>query len=43
MKKILVLSRCLVGWVEKWRDRKLFYLIKEKSERMENVAYIKLL
>ena len=31
---------CLVGGVEKWEDKKLFCLIGEKKERMENVVYI---
>ena len=31
---------CLVGWVEKWKDEKLFCLVGEKKGRMENVIYI---
>ena len=31
---------CLVGGVEKWEGGKLFCLIGEKKERMENVIYI---
>ena len=34
---------CLVGMMKKWRDRKLFYLVEEKSEKIENVVYINLL
>ena len=30
----------LVGGVEKWKSRKLFCLVKEKSERIENVVDI---
>ena len=26
---------CLFGGLEKWRDRKLFYLVENKSGRME--------
>ena len=33
----------LVGMMKKWRDGKLFYLVEEKSEKIENVAYINLL
>ena len=33
---------CLVERVEKWRDGKLFYLAKKKSERIENKVCIKL-
>ena len=39
--KYLVFPRvCLVGGVEKWEGRKLFYLVEKKSERIENVVYI---
>ena len=31
---------CLVGGVEKWKGGKLFYLVEEKSGRMENVVYM---
>ena len=31
---------CLVGGVEKWDDGKLFCLVGEKNERMENVIYV---
>ena len=31
---------CLVRGVEKWEDGKLFYLVREKSGRMENVVYM---
>ena len=31
---------CLVGRMEKWEGGKLFYLVEEKNERMENVVYI---
>ena len=31
---------CLVGGVEKWAGGKLFYLVGEKKERMENVDHI---
>ena len=31
---------CLVGRMEKWEGGKLFYLVKEKNGRMENVVYI---
>ena len=30
----------LVGGVEKWEGRKLFYLVGEKNGRMKNVVYI---
>ena len=30
----------LVGGVEKWKDGKLFCLVGEKNERMENIVYI---
>ena len=40
-RKVLVFSHvCLVGGVEKWEGRKLFYLVGEKSVRMENVVYM---
>ena len=40
-RKILVFSHMyLVGWVEKWEGRKLFCLVGEKSERIENLIYI---
>ena len=40
-KKYLVFPLvCLVGRVEKWEGGKLFYLVGEKKERMENVIYI---
>ena len=43
-KKYLVFSRmCLVGRIKKRRDEKLFYLIKKKSESIENKVCIKLL
>ena len=29
--------------MKKWRDGKLFYLVEEKSEKIENVVYINLL
>ena len=36
-KKDLVFSHvCLVGGVEKWEGGKLFYLVGEKSGRVEN-------
>ena len=31
---------CLVGGVEKWEGGKLFCLVGEKNERIENVVYI---
>ena len=31
---------CLVGGVKKWEGGKLFYLVREKNGRMENVFYI---
>ena len=34
---------CLVWGVEKWRDRKLIYLVEKKSEKIENKVSIKLL
>ena len=34
---------CLVGGMKKWNDEKLFCLVNEKSERIENVVYINLL
>ena len=40
-RKYLVFSHvCLVGGVEKWKGGKLFCLIREKKERMENIIYI---
>ena len=33
---------CLVGMMEKWRDRKIFCLVKKKSERIENMVCINL-
>ena len=40
-RKYLVFSRvCLVGGMKKWEDEKLFYLVKKKSGRIENVIYI---
>ena len=33
---------CLVGRVKKWRDGKLFYLVKIKNERMKNKVDINL-
>ena len=40
-KKYLVFSHVrLVGRVEKWESGKLFYLIREKKGRMENIIYI---
>ena len=40
-RKYLVFSRvCLVGEIKKWEGGKLFYLVKKKSERIENVVYI---
>ena len=39
--KYLVFSlMCLVGGVEKWEGGKLFCLVGEKKEMMENVIYI---
>ena len=39
--KYLVFPRvCLVGGMEKWKDEKLFYLVKKKSEKIEKVVYI---
>ena len=35
-------SVCLVGGIEKWRDKKLFCLVEEKSERIEKVIYTKI-
>ena len=34
---------CFVGVMEKWRDKKLFYLVKKKNERIKNVVCINLL
>ena len=34
---------CLVREMEMWRDEKLFYLIKEKSNMIENKICINLL
>ena len=34
---------CLVGGMKKWNDGKLFCLVNEKSERIENVVYVNLL
>ena len=40
-RKVLVFPyMCLVGRVEKWKGGKLFYLVREKSGRMENVVYM---
>ena len=40
-RKDLVFSHvCLVGMVKKWEGGKLFYLVREKNWRMENVVYI---
>ena len=33
---------CLVGGMKKWNDGKLFCLVNEKSERIENVVYVNL-
>ena len=33
----------LVGRIEKWKDRKLLYLVEKKSERIKNITYINLL
>ena len=33
---------CLVRRVKKWRDEKLFYLVKKKNKRIENRVYINL-
>ena len=33
----------LVENVKKWRDEKLNYLVKKKSEGIENIVHIKLL
>ena len=39
--KYLVFPRvCLVGEMEKWEDGKLFYLVGEKKEMIENIIYI---
>ena len=40
-RKNLIFPRVyLVGGVEKQEDEKLFYLVENKSERIENVVYI---
>ena len=40
-RKDLVFPRmCLVGGVEKWNGGKVFCLIEEKNESIENVVYI---
>ena len=40
-KKNLVFPRVyLVGGVKKWEGEKLFCLVENKSERIENVVYI---
>ena len=39
-KYLVFLLVCLVGGVEKWEGGKLFCLVGEKKERMENVIYI---
>ena len=40
-RNVLIFSHvCLVGGVEKWEGRKLFYFVGEKSGRMKNVVYI---
>ena len=40
-RKYLVFPRvCLVGRMEKWEGRKLFYLVEKKSEMIENIVYI---
>ena len=31
---------CLVGEMEKCKDEKLFYLVGEKKEMMENIIYV---
>ena len=42
-RKDLVFSHvCLVDRVEKWRDGKLFCLVENKSERIENKVCINL-
>ena len=33
---------CLVGGVEKWRDKKLFCLVEMKNKRMKNKVDINL-
>ena len=33
----------LVGRIEKWKDRKLLYLVEKKCERIKNITYINLL
>ena len=40
-RKVLVFSHVyLVGGVKKWEDIKLFYLVREKSEMIENIVYM---
>ena len=40
-RKVLVFPHvCLVGEVEKWESGKLFYLVREKCGRKENVVYM---
>ena len=41
-KKISFPYLCLVGKVEKWKDGKLFYLVKMKNVRIENRVCINL-
>ena len=41
-KDLVLLLVYLVGGVEKWECEKLFYLVEEKSGRIENVVYINL-
>ena len=31
---------CLVGGMKKWEGEKLFYLVREKKRRIENVIYV---
>ena len=31
---------CLVGGMEKWEGGKLFYLVREKKGKIENIVYI---
>ena len=40
IEKFCFFLMCLVGAVEKWEGEKLFYLVGEKSGRMENVVYM---
>ena len=43
-KKNLVFPHmCFVGVMEKWRDKKLFYLVEKKNEMIKNVVYTNLL